>query len=169
MAFVRTKKIGGIAYAYLVENRWQDGQARQHVAKYLGKIHQPSAQQAGSRAAIDIVSKDFKQATEALLAAELVAHGFEQRENNFVRDNLVITPGSWTVATAKGKPAVLKLNQGYLCSHTVGQLLGFTPGESEEQTGFALARRLLDAGLAVPQETFITLFDKVKPKVQVNE
>ena len=37
MAFIRTKKINGISYYYLVENKRIDGKVRQKVIKYLGK------------------------------------------------------------------------------------------------------------------------------------
>jgi hypothetical protein len=38
MAFVRTKKIAGHKYRYLVESEWKDGKCHQKVIKYLGRV-----------------------------------------------------------------------------------------------------------------------------------
>ncbi len=46
MSFIRTKKIDGKEYAYLVENKWYKRKVkgrgkgpRQKVTKYLGRVH----------------------------------------------------------------------------------------------------------------------------------
>ena len=36
MAYIRTKKIKGRLYYYLVEGRWENGKCKQKVLKYLG-------------------------------------------------------------------------------------------------------------------------------------
>src|SRR3989338_1998834 len=52
MAFIRTKKIDGKEYAYLVENRWykrkhkgKNRGPRQKVSKYLGRAHRFNKEQ----------------------------------------------------------------------------------------------------------------------------
>lgn len=159
--FVRSKTIGGKPYAYLVENRWEGGRARQSVSKYLGRIHQPA--KGATAAAADVKDKEFRNAVELLIRNELQAHGFAEREGSLVHETITIAPAAWNI-THRGKPAVLKLNEGYLCEHTIGQLLEFRPEHNDQATGYALARRLVEAGLAVPQELFVSLFEKVKPK-----
>jgi hypothetical protein len=161
VAFVRQKRIGGKPYAYLVENHWENGRARQSVTKYLGRVHEP--QRGQHPKAPTQLPADFQAAVNALVEHELGAHGFERKDGQFMRENIVINPTDWSVSS-KGKPAVVKLNDGYFCSHTVKELSQFSPSENEQQSGVWLARRLVDAGLNVPQETFVALFDQVMPK-----
>ena len=156
--FVRTKKIGGKSYAYLVENRWEGGRARQSVTQYLGRVHDvPKI----NSATLMLTQASYAQAVEALILHELSNHGFDKRDAVLVKDTLVVNPADWTIQN-KGKPAVLKLNDGYLCNHTIRTLLGFAP--NQDTNGFLLARRLVEAGLAVPKETFVALFEKNEVK-----
>lgn len=161
MAFVRTKKIGGKPYAYLVENHWENGRARQTVTQYLGRVFEHQAATAGN--APDLSDHSFDEAVQALITHELLGLGFDKKEKTLVRESVVIDTTNWTVRN-KNKPAVLKINNGYLCGHTAKQLINFTPQEDEQATGYALARKLVEAGLAVPQETFVKLFEKIQPK-----
>src|SRR3990167_2170202 len=41
MAFIRTKRVSGKEYAYLVANSWTASGPRQKVAKYLGRVIRP--------------------------------------------------------------------------------------------------------------------------------
>lgn len=161
MSFVRTKTIGGKPYAYLVENRWEQGRARQSVTQYLGRVFVP--ERTTTVIAPDVAPHGFKTAVESLLLAELLNAGFERKDNALSRESILIDTTDWSIRN-KGKPAVVKLNDGFLCTYTAQQLLGFVPDDNEQQTGYALARRLVEAGLAVPRETFVKLFEKVTPK-----
>jgi len=154
MVFVRSKKIGGKPYAYLVENRWENGTAKQAVKKYLGRIHLPEKK---NTASFNLEGKNFREAVEALISAELAAHGFKQQGRLLTKDDCSVNLDDGSIQQ-KNKPCVLKLNQGYFCSHTFSQLAEFKPEEDEQATGMLLARKLVYAGLAVPQEHFITLF-----------
>ena len=161
MAFVRQKRIGGKPYAYLVENHWENGRARQSVTKYLGRIHEPQrSTQPKSPASLPA---DFQAAVNALIEHELGAHGFERKEGQLVRESVAISMADWSVSS-KGKPAVVKLNDGYFCGHTAKELTAFAPSENEQQSGVWLARRLVDVGLNVPPETFVSLFEQAVPK-----
>lgn len=161
MAFVRTKTIGGKPYAYLVENRWEQGRARQSVTQYLGRVFEPP--RSTTVLSPDVAPHDFKNAVESLLLSELLNAGFSRDERQLVRESIVIDTMDWSVKN-KGKPAVIKLNDGFFCNYTAQKLFAFAPDEDEQQTGYALARRLVEAGLAVPRETFVKLFEKVQPK-----
>ncbi len=156
MTFVRTKKIGGKPYAYLVENRWEGGRARQTVTAYLGRVHEP---QKTTTATVDLAQQSFKGAVEALINQELASHGFERRENGFVRETIVVNPSDWSVNN-KGKPTVIRMNEGFLCPHTLQQLTNYAHDE-KDGNGMMLARRLVEAGLNVPKETFVALFEKI--------
>jgi hypothetical protein len=160
VAFVRAKRIGGKPYAYLVENHWQNGRARQSVTKYLGRVHEP---QRSAPTSAGQLPADFQAAVRSLIEQELANHGFENKQGSFVRDSVVVNPADWSVSS-RGKPAVIKLNEGFFCSHTVKELTSFIPSENEQQSGVWLARRLVDAGLNIPQATFVSLFEQVMPK-----
>ncbi|MEK6822216.1 MAG: hypothetical protein AABY13_00175 [Nanoarchaeota archaeon] len=157
MVFVRTKKIGGKAYAYLVENHWEGGRARQKVKQYLGRVHTPIKKD--DLVAPDLKTHAFSTAVQTLIAHELQRHGFAANDNTLVNDGIVVNVQEGVVHR-NGKPAALRLNEGILCSYTLGQLLQYTPAENE---GALFARRLVEAGLSVPQETFVTLFQKAQP------
>ena len=161
MAFVRTKKIGGKSYGYLVENRWEDGRAKQTVTQYLGRVHElPKI----GTTDVDISNHSFINAVHAIIGQELCNHGFVKSEQGFVRDGVMVNTTDWNIVN-KGKPAVLRINDGYLCSHTLRQLINFNPGDQD--AGFALARRLVEAGIALPKENFVKLYEKTQPEAQV--
>ena len=47
-----------------------------------------------------------------------------------------------------------------MCTLTLRNLLDFKP-ENEETDGYRLARAFVEAGIKVPQEIFVGLFDKI--------
>jgi len=149
MAFVRVKKVQQKEYGYLVENEWTSKGSRQKVKSYLGKIYRPERK---NEMPLTIERNwSFAETVQKLVEWELNNHDIpseiSQTGNNF---------------TAKGKSIVLALNEGFLCDHTLSQLLAFKPkGTYEEQVGMELANSLVEAGLLMPKEQFILLFEKV--------
>lgn len=159
MAFVRVKTIKGNRYGYLVENTWQGKGSRQQVKSYLGKVIKPEAVPHGS--APDISQHQFPDAVHLLASWTLENHGFTKAETVHRKGEVNIDLAAKTVKH-KTKNAVLELNEGFLCSHTITQLLQFVgEGSREEEVGQRLANTLLEAGISVPQDTFVTLFKKV--------
>ena len=155
--FVRVKKIKGKKYAYLVENEWTPWGSRQKVTKYLGKTHtitkyteNHTTLPAGLQFAI----------THAIIQ-ELKNHGFTQDEHTLKQENITINLNDKTVKQ-NNKKAVLEMNEGYMCDHTIQQLLDYTPEGKHEENAKKLANLVLEAGLKLTNEQFIHIFEQVK-------
>lgn len=166
MAFVRVKTIKGNRYGYLVENTWQGKGSRQQVKAYLGKVIKPEPMPHGS--APDISQLSFPDSVHTLASWTLENHGFNKADTGHRKGDVSIDLNAKLVKH-KTKNAVLELNEGFLCGHTITQLLQFVgEGSREEEVGQRLANTLLEAGISVPQDTFVTLFKKVyKPLPEV--
>ncbi len=159
MAFVRVKTIKGNRYGYLVENTWQPKGSRQQVKAYLGKIVTPTL---GTPSVLpDITAQAFPDAVLALASWTLANHGFSTTQNGHAHGDTSVSLAQKRV-TYKGKNAVLELHEGFLCNHTLQQVLDFVgEGSREEEVGKRLANTLLEAGLSVPQDAFVSLFNKI--------
>lgn len=157
--FVRVKNIKGNRYAYLVENTWQAKGSRQTVKAYLGKVLTPAAEAA--HPVPDISTHTYPDAVLALAAWTLKNHGFAETPEGHRKDNAHVKLSEKAIRH-KTKNAALELNEGYLCDHTLNQLLNFVgEGTREEEVGQRLANAMLEAGISVPQETFVQLFNKI--------
>ena len=53
------------------------------------------------------------------------------------------------------------MNEGYLCTYTLNNLMTLQLTGHEEQVGTQLATALVEAGLKVDKEVFVQLFEKV--------
>ena len=53
------------------------------------------------------------------------------------------------------------MNEGFLCKETFDKLIGFKPKGTEKEIGLELANALLEAGLKVPNEIFVEMFERV--------
>jgi len=154
MAFVRVKKLKGKEYAYLVENTWQDKGSRQKVKAYLGKVVKPLRQKEGL---VDVAAMQFQEAVIALIKQELLNHGFnENLEFEKAKADLL------NKSFVSGKRnIVFALNEGFLCAHTIKEALDFKSEGYEEQAGAKLATVLVEAGLKLPKDVFVALFEKI--------
>ncbi len=156
MSFIRTKEVKGQKYAYLVENKWTNRGARQKVGKYLGRIYAPQKRnKTGLKEHLNIKDlrnyvedNDFKKIINDLIALELHNHGL----THFYAD--------------KQKNKVIALNQGFLCKHTMKELLNYNP---EEDQGLKLAELITGAGIDVEKEVFIELFEKPKKQAAAKQ
>ena len=159
MSFVRVKTIKGNKYGYLVENTWQGKGSRQTVKGYLGKVIVPTANPAG--VAPDITQLSFQDSVLTLARWTLENHGFAADTGKHTQETVTFDHASKAVLN-KTKNAVLQLNEGFLCQHTMTQLLNFVgEGTREEEVGQRLANTLLEAGISVPHDTFVQLFTKI--------
>jgi len=152
MAFVRIKKVQGKEYGYLVKNEWTSKGSRQKVKAYLGKIIRPSKT---TEQPLTIErSWNFSETIHKLVEWELSNHDIP-KEVSYKDDQF----------KTRRKSIVLALNEGFLCQQTLSQLLAFKPkGTYEEQVGLELANTLVEAGIMMPKEQFILLFEKVYKK-----
>lgn len=157
--FVRVKNIKGNRYAYLVENTWQPKGSRQTVRAYLGKVIKPESSTANPIP--DIAAQTYQDAVVSLTAWTLSNHGFQQTPEGHKKDHVQVSLTAKAIRH-KARNAAIEMHEGYLCDHTLNQLLNFVgEGSREEEVGHRLANTLLEAGLSVPQETFVVLFNKI--------
>lgn len=158
--FVRIKKIKGSEYGYLVENSWTAKGSRQKVKAYLGKIIKPST-------GAEIPSPDLKElsygdAIKAVAKWTLLSHGFQKGTESMLMQGTVLADLNEGKFLNKTNPAVISMNEGFLCQHTFQQMKEFIPSSNNDEiVGKELANILLEAGLSVPQEVFVQLYEKV--------
>ena len=172
--FIRIKKIKGIEYAYLVKSVWENGSARQKVIQYIGRMHALEKQQQGiftefcGKHEKSMKKAEFKDIIQALMEWTLWQHGF-------VKDSLLHT--KWVYSHGKivgdsekfqltvgSKEVTLKINEGYMNSFTLKELQSIElDKKSEEQRHAAtrLAKACVAAGILVPQNVFIEIFQKL--------
>ncbi len=168
MGFIRikTRVIKGkrLSYAYLVKNKWNKklGSPRQKVGKYLGRIYSPKKQKDktfNSHYRIDDLKRYLGSSGKGkiitdLINWELYRHESKEKGICFFRPNKTIRKGK--------KEAVLMINHGFMCGYTIRRIFNFEPRtDDERETGKELAKRFTEAGIAIPKEVFIGVFDKV--------
>lgn len=158
--FVRIKKIKGSEYGYLVENTWTSKGSRQKVKAYLGRIIKP-AKTAELPVPI-LTSLNFTDAIKAVAKWTLLSHGFQEGSQSMLMNGTVLADLGECKIINKTNPAVIAMNEGFLCQHTLQDAIGFIPsGNTEETIGKELANVLLEAGLSVPHDVFVQLFETV--------
>jgi hypothetical protein len=157
--FIRVKKIKGNDYAYLVSNEWTPNGSRQKVKDYFGAVQKHS--QMYEKAAL--LGAKFEESLTELLRNELLNHGFAMTEdkNQFAKEGVVVDVSQKTVLNADRKLSVLKLNEGFLCEHTLKELFGMKLLENHSQAGTILANSLVAAGLKLSDELFIAIFEQL--------
>ena len=161
--FFRIKKVKGKEYGYEVENRWIHNGCKQKVKGYLGRVHK-------FRLMSDISflqflkiedfesysnSKDTHKMIIDLIDWELFRFDVNKAEFSIDLRNAVVRRGNKNVALA--------INDGLMCSATLRNLINIKTIGDEQNDGYRLARACVEAGLKVPQEVFVVLFNKIFP------
>ncbi len=152
MAFIRTKKINGKPYAYLVESVSTPQGPRQKVKKYLGRVHSFDEVGGNCFKADNIVHN--------LIVSELGKYGFEYNKGSYVNGKVVFNPKTNKVVKGK-KDAVVKVGEGHLSSFTVKRLINFKKSNDVNKDATLLAKYFLEAGLNVSQEEFIEYYSNL--------
>ena len=162
MAFIRTKKIDGKDYAYLVENRWykrrhkgKNKGPRQKVSKYLGRVYSFNKEK-------DIDFYSFKKIDNL----EQYLKNNSNNKNNVFRDLIEwelfrhnIDKTHFTIdfsnkKVMKGRKEVsLRMNEGFLNGFTLARLFDLKSGDS-----YYLAKCFVEAGIEIPKEIFVGVF-----------
>ena len=170
MAFIRIKKINGQEYVYLIRNKWTRQGSRQKLSKYLGKLYVPTLDKP------DLKFEDFsdinfekslsRDIVRELVKWELARHGFQAvKKNLMVKDNCYanLATRDLYLETGRGRSkAAIKLYNDFLAEYTLRKLLDFkTEKIGMEIVGQEFARAFVIAGINVPKETFITIFQKI--------
>ena len=165
MVFIRTKRFSSQLYGYVVENTWTPRGPRQKVTQYLGKITLQPPVTARPFPNVDIGRLSYPDALRAVLIWNLLQIEFKAQQgssahlyewNKITADTLL-----FTLKHADGKDAIIKRDEGYLCTIGFQHLVNFTMEENEEKTGYAFARAFVDAGLDVPRDVFVRIFEKI--------
>ena len=161
MAFFRIKKVKGKEYAYVVENWWGRKGSRQKVKGYLGRAYifnllndvdfLEHFKIAGMQSYIEKNEKN--KIINDLIEWELFKFGV-------IKEGFSIDVNQKTVQRNKKNVALL-INDGFMCSLTLKNLLEFKPEGDEEIDGYRFARAFVEAGIKVPQNVFVGLFGKL--------
>lgn len=173
MAFFRTKKIKGKEYAYIVENEWKTTAksvgtlrgikprgSRQKVKGYVGRVHRFNLiNNVGFLEHLKIENienytsnNDIYKIISHLIEWELYRFNISKSEFSIDLSNKRIQKSN--------KNVVFFINEGFMCSLTLKSLLEFRPEGDEQADAYRLARAFVEAGIKVPQEIFIGLYQK---------
>ena len=161
MPFIRIKKIKGNKYAYLVENRWRKRGvrgSRQKVKKYLGRVYMTEKLNDKSAEIDEAVS--FRAIVKKLVKQEFVNRGFVEEGRLLKKDDFIIDITNLKFMK-NDQSVVFEMNEGFACDFTLKSLLKFKPKDYEKIEGLDLATAIVEAGLIVPKEMFVKLFEKV--------
>jgi hypothetical protein len=185
MAYIRVKKLKRkdkeYKYAYLVENKWKKRVkkgskkgARQKVKGYLGKVH--SFERVGKREFIEHFSvndvedyfKEYgiRKAVRDLVKLELLNHGFVENGDFYANGDMAVYLSRKDFfikdfSSEKDRKMVIAMNEGFLCKETLDNLLKFKGKGIPKEVGLALGNALLEAGLKVPNEVFVGMFNRI--------
>ena len=126
MAFIRTKKIKGAEYAYIVENKWKkrSKKVKQKTKKYLGRVYRFDKKKDIGFFEFHSVSDEIKYVEERkkediivdLVKWELIKHGFNEEKAGFVNGDCIFKVKERKVVNSKGNKIALAFNEGYLSS-----------------------------------------------------
>lgn len=176
MAFIRVKKFkrkdgSKVEYAYIVENKRykRSKKVKQKPKKYLGKVYRIEKVND-----VDFFEfhniKDVKNYTENknhiellndVLKWELHSHGFKKKEGVWSNGDCFMNIKEKRVYNEKGNDVALAFNEGLFCTHNIRNIYNFKATFSDEETGYKLAKAFVEAGIKVPKEVFVGVFEKV--------
>lgn len=170
--FIRIKKVSNkngkiYPYAYLVSNRWykrgfkEKGRgSRQKVVKYLGRVYSFSK----------VNGDDF---IKHLSINNIENYLIKNNKNKIIKDLVKWEFYRYGVGssfdidfntikvTKSGRDVSLKINEGLLNTYSLRKLFNFKFTGEEREDGVRLATCFVEAGIEVPSEVFVGIFDKV--------
>ncbi len=171
MAFIRIKNIKNNKYAYLVENTWTNKGTRQKVKAYLGKvldlklINQLDFDEFISK--FKLKNTTPKETIINLIQWELYRHGFKQGTKDkkpcWKYDKITAFPEDGLI-NIKKRNIVLNINDNFMCNHTLNAILNFSSDSDQEEVAFELAEAFVIAGIQIPKEVFINIYQKIHKK-----
>lgn len=185
LVYIRIKRIikrgKEYRYAYLVENRWKKRVgagskkgARQKVKGYLGKVHESSKvydKDFMSHFSVSDIKEHFdnhgvEKVLRDFVRLELLNHGFLENGDFYANGDLAVYISDKeffikNLDAEKDRKIVLAMNEGFLCKETFNKLINFKASGNEKEIGLGLGNALLEAGLKVPNEIFVELFERV--------
>ncbi len=159
MVYIRVKRINKYLYAYLVENVSTKLGPRQKVKQYLGRIFELE----NSKEVEDTINGHNKEEILFnLIIPELKVRGFKENKGCLVNKDLIFDIKHLALKrktkSKTYKDAILKLNDGYLCSFTLERILKFEKSKNVKKDATVLAKYFLEAGLLISQEVFVSYY-----------
>lgn len=170
MAFIRVKQVKNNVYCYIVENKWIKGKKtpKQKVKKYLGRVYMYYDNKKDFYRIMNIQdsAKYMKENAKAviisdLIRAELLRKGFIDKKNKLIQDKVSYLPDK-NVFLVKGREKNISIasNHGFLHEWTIKRILDFKKKGNKRNSGLLLAKYFVEAGIAVPREVFVVVFEK---------
>ncbi|KHO44976.1 MAG: hypothetical protein QS98_C0014G0027 [archaeon GW2011_AR3] len=169
--FFRIKRINGKEYAYIVKNKWTQNGCRQKVVGYAGRVFKPDKLREITFE--DFIAKilkknhseylqkmDFDEAIMDLAKWQLYVHGAEISGDMAQFAEFFVTLAGNNVLAGK-KNVALKMNEGYFCTRNLKAIMAAGIRESEDDLGSDFAHSLVNAGLIVPKDVFVKLYEKL--------
>ncbi|MBD3248608.1 hypothetical protein GF336_01010 [Candidatus Woesearchaeota archaeon] len=164
--FIRTKKVKGYEYAYLVSNKLSRGKVKQKSRKYLGRVYRFDRKESDFFDIYTIVDvmghikeKKSSEIIKEIVEWELYNHGFKQKEGIWRKDECFVDTAKKKVYNKKNSKAALAFNEGYLCEYGIRRLINFRK-KNDESDVYRLAKLFVETGLNVPKEVFVGLCSK---------
>jgi len=157
MSFLRSKKVNGQKYCYLVENKHTVNGSRQKVKKYLGKVVRLEKKSGEFRFNLD--GSDKREIIGLLVKWELGRHGFKLDAGVYDNEGVVFDPKNFKTNCGR-KAVTLGINEGFLCDFTLRRLLRFKNSGDFQKDAVKLAKYFVEAGIEVPQEVFVEYYKK---------
>ena len=161
--FVRTKRVKGKEYAYLVRNVWTNKGPRQRVVDYLGTVVKPDKCSESAPVNEILSSGTIPDIVAALVSRELENHGFKSEGKGWTLGDCTVHPKLGRIRR-NGKHAALRLNEGFLCDSTLRALHKVM--SKEEIGGKELASAILEAGIGIESEGFVRLYERLTAQRQ---
>jgi len=180
MTYIRRKRIktkkGRYEYAYIVENTWKKKikDSRQKVKAYLGRIYvfqRLKDIDFSNFYSIENINDYLKKNSKEkiindLIKLELHNHGFTERDGLLVNNKMFFNLEKKEFYIEEegnkvNKKIVLALNEGFLCKDNIEKLVNFKASFSDDETGYKLAKAFVEAGIKVPKELFVGVFEKL--------
>ncbi len=168
--FVRVKKVKKYRYGYLVENKWVDGESKQEVKEYLGRVLTAEKEEDGESIGFKngLFKKTWEEVIQAVVTSNLKKYGFKEEKKGmskeFEEENMeaIIDFENRCVKSGKEKPVCLELGEGCLYTENLQRMFDFELPEEEERPGISLAKLLTRAGLQVDKKSFVKMYKKLR-------
>lgn len=154
MTYIRIKNISNNPYAYLVESQKTSSGPRQKVKQYLGRVYKIEKKNLFTVNDTDVLNN--------LVLSELKSRGFKEKKRSFVYNNLIYSKKDFSLTKKikfeNKKEAVIKLNNGYLCSFSLQRIVNFKKTTDLNKDAHRLAKYFLQAGLEISEEDFVQFY-----------
>jgi len=165
--FIRTKKVKGYEYAYIVANKWKKGKVKQKTKKYLGRVYRfEKSANVSFFEFYNITSMESYvkntpkiKILKDLIQLELHNHGFQKHGDVWQNKSCYVDVSNLRIFNNKGKNIALAFNDGFLTNYTIRTIIRIKP--TTDQDVYRLAKAFVEAGINIPKEIFVGIYNKL--------